>query len=63
MEVAQDGGQRSRRRLARSLNIASAPTREARPWQRYAAQWAWVETARPWLDELVRLQRDLRRRG
>ena len=62
MEVAQGAGRRLRHRFARTLNIASAPSREARPRRRYASQWAWVEQARPWLDELVRLQRDLRRR-
>ena len=61
IEVAQDAGRRLPGRLARSLNVSSAPTRAARPSQRYAAQWAWVETARPWLDELARLQRHLQR--
>lgn len=62
MEVAQDARRRVRRRCALILNVTSAASREARPGRRYASQWAWVNQAQPWLDELVRLQGDLPRR-
>jgi glycosyltransferase involved in cell wall biosynthesis len=60
VEVAQGVGQRLRRRVP--LHRLARPTanREVRPARRYAALRAWVEQARPWLDELAahRSQRD-----
>jgi glycosyltransferase involved in cell wall biosynthesis len=57
IEVAQGVGRTFRNRIARTLIDDPTPGRETRPGHRYAAQWAWVEQARPWLDELAAYRR------
>jgi len=56
VEVAEGVGRRFKQRVGRALNQPPAQGRETGPQRRYAAQWAWAEQARPWLDELRGLQ-------
>ena len=57
-ELAQGVGHRISNRIARALMTAPA-ARRPRPGRRYAAQWAWVEQARAWIDELAAYRRTL----
>ena len=52
-EVAQGVGHSISNRIARTLVTAPPTGRRPRPGRRDAAQWAWVEQARPWIDELA----------
>jgi glycosyltransferase involved in cell wall biosynthesis len=58
-EVAQGVGHSISNRIARALMTAPPVGRRPRPGGRYAAQWAWVEQARPWIDELAAYRRSL----
>jgi glycosyltransferase involved in cell wall biosynthesis len=58
-EVAQGVGHSISNRIARALITAPPAGRQPRPGRRYAAQWAWVEQARPWIDELAAYRRSL----
>ena len=57
LEVAQGVGRSISNRIARALMSAPTASRRPRPGRRYAAQWAWVEQARPWIDELAAYRR------
>lgn len=59
LEVAQGVGHRISNRIVRALTTAPPARRRPGPGRRYAAQWAWVEQARPWIDELAAYRRSL----
>ena len=59
VEVMQGAGRSFSNRIARALRTAPRARRLPRPGRRYAAQWAWVEQARPWIDELAAYRRSL----
>ena len=59
LEVAQGVGRSISNRIARALVSAPPASRRSRPARRYAAQWAWVEQARPRIDELAAYRRGL----
>jgi len=52
-EVVQGVGRSVSNRIAGALTTAPPARRLSRPGRRYATQWAWVEQARPWIDELA----------
>jgi glycosyltransferase involved in cell wall biosynthesis len=52
-EVVQGVGRSVSNRIAGALTTAPPARRVSRPGRRYAKQWAWVEQARPWIDELA----------
>ena len=58
-EVAQGVGHSISNRIARTLVTAPPTGRRPRPGRRDAAQWAWVEQARPWIDELAAYRHSL----
>jgi hypothetical protein len=58
-EVVQGVGHSISNRIARALMTAPPAGRQSRPGRRYEAQWAWVEQARPWIDELAAYRRSL----
>ena len=58
-EVAQGVGRSFSNRLAGAHQTAPRAGRLSRRGRRYAAQWAWVEQARPWIDELAAYRRSV----
>ena len=56
-EVVQGMGRNVSHRIAGALMTAPPVHRQSRPGRRYATQWAWVEQARPWIDELAAYRR------
>ncbi len=63
IEVAQGAGRSLRYRIVREFVNSPPLGHETRPGRRYAAQWAWVEQARPWLDELATFRSNALRPG